>query len=249
MRQLLKVYLSALARSAIKKHHMEMVIVVGWHGTEIVRELIYEILSDKFQVRRNTKNIWWDLSVPLTILGYKDERRNFFEWMVLIFKATVYLIIGPKSPHKIVLNLVTSHEDTARFWSEFINPNFLIIVNQKEMDPLTDLLIKNTVKNNGRIIFDSDTIDLNLSKDVLFAFGKSKDAILKVVAQDNSIIFKHGNSKIKLSHEVVPPFSSKLFASVLSLAVLEKLSLNDAAYSGARFDFHTRLIPKIMKTL
>ncbi len=249
MRQLLKIYLSALAKVAIKKHNMEMIIVVGWHGTEIARELIYEILSDKFQVRRNTKNIWWDLSVPLTILGYEDKRRNLFTWIGIIIKATVYLIIGPRSPHKIVLNLVTSHEDTAKFWSEFINPDFLIIVNQKEIDPLTDLLTRNTIKNNGKIIYDLDEVALDLPKKVGFSFGKSVKALLRVMPQDKSVIYKYGDLKVKLSHEVVPAFSAKIFASVLSLAVHEDLSLNDAAYVGSKFDFHTRLIPKIMRTL
>ena len=34
-RKLLKFYLSQLTRIAIRKHDMEMIVIVGWHGTEI----------------------------------------------------------------------------------------------------------------------------------------------------------------------------------------------------------------------
>lgn len=128
-RKILKYYLSFLSRLAIKKHSMELIIIVGWHSTEIVREAVYEVLNEKFQVRRNTKNLWWDLSVPLTILGYKDMKRDFIMWLFICVRALFYLIIGQRNPHKIVLNLNTSNSNTADYWAEFIKPDFLIIVN------------------------------------------------------------------------------------------------------------------------
>ena len=207
------------------------------------------MLSEKYKVRRNTRNIWWDLSVPLTILGYEDNRRSVFKWVFLCVRATFYLIIGPRSPHKIVLNLDASDEGTTNFWAGFIKPNYLVIVNQKEEDILINKLVNNTVKNGGKIVYDEKSIRADIKKRNGFSFGKSKDAKLKITLGKSYVSYRHGSKTTKVSLTIIPKFSIQLFASVLGLAVLEKVDLNDASYAATKVDFHSQIVPKVIKNL
>ncbi|MBN1916112.1 hypothetical protein JW796_03940 [Candidatus Dojkabacteria bacterium] len=248
-RKILKLYLSFLSRLAIKKHSMELIIIVGWHSTEIVREAIYEILNEKFLVRRNVKNLWWDLSVPLTVLGYKDKKRNMAGWFIVCVRALFYLIVGQRNPHKIILNLNTVHSSTADFWTEFIKPDFLIIVNQKTKSRLIENLIENTEKNSGKVIYDPLKSKFQFERAVGFTFGEEKNVDLKVVEGKNCAIYKYKNQSVRLSYSILPKFSSHFFASALSLGVSYGVSLINASFAALKVDFHSRLIPKIISKI
>jgi len=228
---------------------MELIIVVGWHGTEIVREAIYEILNEKFHVRRNTKNLWWDLSVPLTILGYKDKKRSILKWIWLCIRALFYLLLGRRSPHKIVLNLNTRDENTVLFWSKFIRPEYLVIVNQKNYTKLIETLIKNTEKNMGKIIYDPSMTKVEIRKSMSFTFGKSKGAQLRITDGKNSVTYKYKNETVKFSYSILPKFSSILIGSALSLGVLKGMSLVNSGFSALKVNSQSRLISKIISNI
>ncbi len=228
---------------------MELIIVVGWHGTEIVREAVYEMLNEKFRVRRNTKNLWWDLSVPLTILGYKDKKRYLWRWIMLCLKAAFYLLIGPKSPHKIILNLNTSDQNTADYWTGFIKPDFLLIVNQKSKTRLIDNLIVNTEKNSGIIIYDPSMTDIEIKKMNRFTFGKKPGVDLRMTESKTSVIYKYKKESVKLSYSILPKFASHLMGSALSLAVHMRKSMTNACFAALRVDFHSKLISKIISNI
>ena len=248
-RKILKSYLSFLSRLAIRRHSMELIIIVGWHGTEIVREAIYEILNEKFHVRRNTKNLWWDLSVPLTILGYKDKKRSVVRWLWLCIRALFYLLFGRRSPHKIVLNLNTSDENTVEFWSKFIRPEYLVIVNQKESTKLIETLIKNTEKNMGKIIYDPSMSRLNVKKTVGFTFGEGRNVKLKVADGKTAVTYKYKNETVKFSYSILPKFSSILIGSSLSFAVLKGMTLVNAGFAALKVNSQSRLISKIISNI
>jgi hypothetical protein len=60
IRRLVRFYLGVLSRFAIKKHKLELIVITGWYGTSIAREMLYTILGEHLKVRRNTRDIWWD---------------------------------------------------------------------------------------------------------------------------------------------------------------------------------------------
>lgn len=68
-RKILRKLVKQLTSKIIDKHDISIIAVLGHFGTDIAREALYAIISENTNVRRNTNRIWWDMSIPLTILG------------------------------------------------------------------------------------------------------------------------------------------------------------------------------------
>lgn len=181
-RKTLKAILGDLSRRTLRKHGAEVILITGWSGTAIVRELVYSILSKKYNTRRITSEVIWDLSVPLCILGYKDKQRNFFWWLGLIVKAYFSLLIKPHYPHKIIINLDSSISDIAKFWSSALEAHIVVVLREKPDSKLLNQLLKapgserllfvynpewftKKVKNTREFTFSKDSSDLSFTKD------------------------------------------------------------------------------------
>lgn len=177
LRKVLKFILEKLAQAAIKKHGIDFVVVVGWFGTDLVKEGIYDVLSEQLIVRRNTKRIWWDLSIPLLILGYEDRQRSFLRWIALIFKTMFSLVVNPKNPHKIIVDLNLADKNTAEYWGKIIFPEILVIASYKKEKPFTiEKLVKSTELNEGKIFVAADIAEDKFNKFSKFGYKANKDS-------------------------------------------------------------------------
>jgi hypothetical protein len=105
----IKQFFGFLASWAIKKHNISIIVVCGWYGTEVTREFVYTVLNTKYNVRRNIHNLKREISFPLAVLGYNEEKRNWLEWLGLILKALFRLVFGSRNQHYLVLNINKSN--------------------------------------------------------------------------------------------------------------------------------------------
>lgn len=249
-RLLLKRIISLLARWAIRKHDIELVIVTGFHGTELVKEGIYHSLSQKFNVRRNTNQILWDMAIPLSILGYADRRRNPVEWFALFLRATLYLLFGPKNPHTIVLNANCTFKETAEFWSSFLKPDYLIILNGKEKSRIVDALLDRLDPEKGTLIYNADQIGLSSVESRnfknMFSYSGSNDADLVYSVKERILIYKSSKTKLPT---ILPPVLYSHIAAIFSLGIKKGISLEESAYEALKFDLSSILLQRITKNI
>jgi UDP-N-acetylmuramyl pentapeptide synthase len=171
IRQSFKKFLKLLSSWAIKKHQIKTIVVSGWYGTEITREFIYAVLSNDYKIRRVLSNPTSDLSIPLAVLGYKDTKRSWFIWLVLIIRVIYQLLLGKKQKHYIVLNINFAREETVKYWASFIKPSYLVITGYKSNYAFIDGLIEKTKENKGLIIYNIK--DQPLLKSVLNNYQKT----------------------------------------------------------------------------
>jgi hypothetical protein len=178
-RYLLKKSFSQLARAAIRKHSIEFIVVAGWYGTPLIREGTYYLLSEDRTVRRNTSKTWWDLSLPLLILGYKDSQRTFFNWIKLFFRIFSTLLFSPRNPHTIVIDVNLADVNTATYWASFIAPSGIIITSYKDRESiLLDLLIAKTETIGGFVLRDGAIEQTHLSHYTSYTYNSDKSAIV-----------------------------------------------------------------------
>ena len=171
LRNLLKTIVLILAKLAIRKHGIKFVVICGWHRTKLVREELYNYLSEDFNVRRNIQNIWWDLSLPLNILGYKDKRYSKKGWFKILTKTVGALVKSPRNPHKIIIDLNFSDINTSNYWARIIKPELLIILNYKQSEKaLFELLMNSTIKNKGGVLV-GDKLGKKFAKFKKFGFN------------------------------------------------------------------------------
>jgi len=248
-RKFLKLVLGFLARWAIKKHQIELIVVTGFYGSEIVKEGIYEIFNQKYKVRRNTDQILWDMSLPLAVLGYKDRRRNFFEWLVLMARATFYLLVGPKNNHTLILNANCTYDETAKFWASFLKPDYLVILNEEKDSAIINSLLENLKPEKSVLIYEKDKVDeAKLKKieiDHKFTFA-AKGADLNYNQSKHTISYKSEELKIpSLLPSVIVPH----IAAVFALCVNHGFSLDEAGLEALKFDLESILTKKIQQNL
>ncbi len=245
----LKLILGLFSRWATKKHDIELIVVTGFYGTEIVREGIYAMLQDKFKVRRNTTQIHWDMSLPLAILGYKDVHRSVFEWIELLFRAFTYLAFGAKNKHIIVLNANCAFKETAGFWASFLKPSYLVVLNYDQESEIVDKLLSK-VDDNTVLIYDGQKVDeskfLGLKVKSKFVYGNSAHFDLSYSVEDKQIKYK--KQKVKIP-PYVPNFSYPFLAAIFSQAVNHGLTLEEAWESADKFDMESILVKRIKSNI
>ena len=252
-RKTLRAALSFLSRWAINKHQIELIVITGWYGTEVARELFYTILSPTLMVRRNIKEIWWDFSIPLAVLGYKDKKRHAFAWLFLLIKAALYLLFGKKNPHILILSADCTYDATARYWGSFIKPEYLLILNYTKKAALTEELIKATKDNKGTIIYDPDQTNVKIQKklqnNATFTFSQYASANLQIKDQKNLFTIKYRKNVISVPKEYFPAVNADLIAGVYALALLKKMDLYEIGYNSLKFSLPELVISKIKQNL
>jgi hypothetical protein len=243
-----------LTRRTIKKNQMTNFVVRGWYGTEITKEFIYHSLNTKFYVRRNITKPWWDMSYPLAILGYSDERRNVFGWMNLICRVSMRLLFGKKHKQYIVLNINYADKNTIKFWDTFINPSYLVITSYKKNFDLINILIKRTIKNRGKIIYSRKDKDMlknvfgNYQK--IYSFGKN-DAKCQLIISENelSTTFECMKEKISFKKSALPGISNEIIASSILLGKIKNINMSDSLYAIIKVGLPQRLIYQLKADL
>ncbi|MFQ5493212.1 MAG: hypothetical protein ACE5DX_03575 [Candidatus Dojkabacteria bacterium] len=253
IRKLLRLILGLLSRLAIKRHKLELIVVAGWYGTSLAREMLYTVLSDRLKVRRNTSEIWWDFSIPLAILGYKDKRRNPFEWVLLIIRATLYLFFGRYNPHVLILDADCTYNSTASYWASFVKPDYLLVLNYEREAAVVRELVDSTDKKNATVIFNPETTSKSLVKKLkkhrTFTFGKEKGRSLTVKTNKKKIKIGYNQKQIALPKSYLPSFSTDMLGGVFAVAVLKGLNLTEAGFNSLKFELPTKVVTKIRSKL
>lgn len=252
MRNLLRSALSLLATLAIKKHKIRVAVILGQSGSDMVKEILYTVLKEKENVRRNIEDIWWDLSVPLNILGYDDKQRNIASWLKLLFNATVALIKNRSNPHLIILNADTGNENTAKYWSKFLKPEYTILLDYFEDNTLYNLLSIRTAEVGGKVIL-KDNLDLPIKKQItnksLFTYG-GKNSNLQIETQKvSNIKLKYKKQTITLPKKLWPAISMRITGSIFALGILEGHRLDEIAFSCLKYTFPKNMLRRIKSNL
>lgn len=250
LRNSLKLILSFLSKWAISKHEIELVVVVGFSGTEIVKEGVYRLLSERYNTRRNTKRISWDLGLPLSILGYEDKRRNVFAWILMILKSILYLAFGPKNKHILVLGANSSIKETARFWSRFLQPDYLILLNNNEESDIIGELVKQSYPWKTKILYNNEEISTESLRNVRarkkFSFSTEENSDLTYDLRNREMSYK--NQKV-VTPEMIPTFIIPLLAAILAVGVNYDIPIEEAAIDLVKLDLNELLVKQIEKKL
>jgi len=238
LRSLLKNILGILSRNVISKHNTEIIVIIGWTGSSIVRELIYNELKDDFNVRRNTKDLWWDLSVPLTILGYKDKRRSIFNWTLLIIRTFFSLLLKKRYAHKIVINMDTSYDDIAKFWSKYIKPDIVVMLKENPKSKLIDKILRS--ENSEQILFvhNPKLFKGFSAKNIReFIYSQQKGDIIYKRNKDILLVkFKDQEMKVRIPRACT--FIWELIPAAISVGILEGLGFGSLKADLSKFSFH-----------
>lgn len=253
-RKTLVAIFSSLSKLAIKKHKIRLMIIVGNTASDVARELIYTVLKEKVNVRRNTNSIWWDLSVPLNILGYEDRRYSALGWIKTFLSVVIALLLNKPNPQLIILNADSANKTTIKYWTDLVDPEYLIILNYQGNTALTDELILRTINKPGTIVIPAKVVrEIPLlqkikGKKIVTYANVNSDLIIKTTSSGD-IYVKYESQKKILNRKALPANSTLLAGAMFIVAAKEGISIDDALFSSLKYTFPTKLLSRIKTNL
>lgn len=251
LRKILRKLVKQLTRKIIEKHNISIIAILGHFGTDIAREALYSIISENGNVRRNTKPIWWDMSIPITILGGEDKKKSILEWNIFAFKSWIGYITNKSYPHQIIIELDTNYEDVADYWGDIIAPKAVLLVNveQNEARQL-EKIINN--KEQVSIIYDVDDINSysfikNLKSQKTFSFGIDKASLnYRYDKKVLDYIYRSKSYKAKID---VPIFEVKPIVGAISTAIVLGVKPSNIPNRIENFELHPEIISKVINNI
>lgn len=128
MRKILFTILRVLSRLVLLRYKPEVIAITGSVGKTSSKEAIFQILKNKFNIRKTRGNQNNEIGVPLTILNIKDTPgKNIFGWLKIFLKAIGMIIIRIKYPDKLVLEFGADHFGDIDYLVSFIPVNIGIL--------------------------------------------------------------------------------------------------------------------------
>ncbi len=109
MKELLKKIIVSIitleAKLVLQKYRPKIIAVTGTVGKTSTKDIIYEVLSTSFFVRKSQKSFNSEIGVPLTILGCSNAWNNPILWVKNIFEGILLLVLKNHYPKILVLEI------------------------------------------------------------------------------------------------------------------------------------------------
>jgi hypothetical protein len=133
LRSTIRSLLAWLAARSLRKYNTKLILVYGWDWTEVVREGLYNLLSDNVNVRRNTGWIKWDLGLPLFVLGY-DYSPNLTKWQLLriVVLAALKLLRPRRFSQYLVVSAYAKSPQTLDYWLALGEVELLVVLPERQ---------------------------------------------------------------------------------------------------------------------
>lgn len=186
-KKILQFKLKIAARLVLRKYNPEVIGITGSVGKTSAKDAIHQVLSSKFNVRKNIKNYNNEIGLPLTILGVESPGKNPFGWAMVSFKLVSLLLKKDKNyPKILVLEMGIDRPGDMEYLCKIVKPKIGVVTNishshfqyfnslvqiQKEKAKLVNQLPK-----GGWAVLDYDdqktrSIAGSLSKANIFTYG------------------------------------------------------------------------------
>ncbi|MBU0975693.1 MAG: hypothetical protein ABIE03_06905 [Patescibacteria group bacterium] len=249
LRKFFQEIFASLSSKAYKKHDLKVILITGWAGTSIVREMVYHLLKPSSNVRRNTTEVWWDMSVPLTILGYEDRRRNLLEWAFLILKASLSLVLRPRYAHTVIINLDSSIEDTAKYWFKSINPDKIVVLKERpESKVLKNLLSIQGIESSTFIFNPQQHHQIETTVKKKFTYS-TDDPDLSYTRKKDLLVIKYKNEQVSIKIPRRSKFIWEFIPPALAVGLNHGIPLKDMGESLSSFSYHPRQVERAVFNL
>lgn len=178
--------LKFFAGRILKKYKPRVIGITGSVGKSTAKEMIFSVLAGaNFSVRKSEKNYNNEIGIPLTIIGVPGEKKNILQWVAVICKAVVLIILPNKYSEVLVLELAVDHLGDMKYFCEFIPIEVGVLTNigishlenfgtQEAILKEKSYLLKQSKK---AIIYNKDSLEnklKNITLDKIITYGFEK---------------------------------------------------------------------------
>uniref|UniRef100_A0A7C4R5G2 UDP-N-acetylmuramoyl-tripeptide--D-alanyl-D-alanine ligase n=1 Tax=candidate division CPR3 bacterium TaxID=2268181 RepID=A0A7C4R5G2_UNCC3 len=119
LKGILRLFLKLCAIRLLNKFRPDIIAITGSIGKTSAKDAIYEVLSSKFNTRKNEGNFNNEIGVPLTIIG-ADSAKNIFD----IIRKTYF---SKNHPEKLVLEMGADRFGDLKYLTSFAKPKIAVV--------------------------------------------------------------------------------------------------------------------------
>lgn len=127
MKSLLQKILCLLAKAIIKTHQPIVIGVTGSVGKTGTVEAIYQVLKNKFNVRKSYENYNNEIGLPLTIIGRKSAGKSIFGWLGIFYAGWKLKSKKADYPKILILEMGVDKPRDMDYLLSIVKPNISVI--------------------------------------------------------------------------------------------------------------------------
>ncbi len=246
--------LAYFARRVIKKYNPLVIGVTGSVGKSSIKEVIYTILKDNFNLRRSLKNYNNEIGLPLTIFGSLSPCKNIIGWINTIFHVGKILLFRVNYPEILILEMAADHPGDIQYLVNIAPVKIGVITavglthieffkNINSVAREKQILVKGLKKENWAILnIDDENVramsDKTSAQILTFGLSEKADVQATEIQLDQELLddgvsrIKGLTFKVKYKGSVVPAFLPKtisqaqIYSALGAIAVCLVLGLN-----------------------
>lgn len=125
--------LQFLAKRKLRKIQPRVVGITGSAGKTSAKEVIYEVLSRRFETRKSEKNLNSNFGAPLTILGLKSGYSSASAWAKILFQAFADALKKPEKYEVLVLEMGVDSPGEMDQILAVAKPDVMVFLNVKNV--------------------------------------------------------------------------------------------------------------------
>ncbi|MBU1165094.1 hypothetical protein KKA15_06080 [Patescibacteria group bacterium] len=226
-----KYWLKICVKLFIWRHKPQIIAVTGTTNKYAVKDEIYNVLKEKYNVRTSPRNFNSDIGVPLSVLNLPVGYHYFTKWVIILLKALAKPFFSKSIPEIIVLELAIDKPKDMDYLLTLIKPKIAVVTNISEqhlesfegLDNIAHEYLKlaKSVGSNDLVILNADDPRLKDVKDIkakVWYYGIENECefrALDVKENESGEGFRFDNTEVKINK-----FGKHyIYAKLASLAV------------------------------
>ncbi len=125
--------LQFFARRKLDKIKPKIVGITGSAGKTSAKEVIFEVLSRRFETKKSEKNLNTEFGTVLTILDLKTGRSSVFAWLDILFRAFMDTFKKPAKYELLVLEMGVDKPGDMDEMLKVVQPDIMVFLNVKNV--------------------------------------------------------------------------------------------------------------------
>jgi len=197
LKKILCFILKLLAQATLWRYRPMIVGVTGSVGKTSTKEVIYAVLKDKYNVRRNIKNYNNEIGVPLTILGQETGGSSSWRWLQIFLVGLFEFFFTKDYPQVLVLEMGADRLGDIAYLTSFVKCDVGVVTAIGEIPVHVEFFqtadqvakeksnILKCLKKDGWAVlnFDDERVKMmaHRTQGKIFSYGFEEKANLRVV--------------------------------------------------------------------
>src|SRR3989338_1881459 len=194
----LRFILKYISKFVLWRYAPVIIAITGSVGKTSAKDAVFALIARRFMVRKSVKNYNNEIGVPMSVIGSRNSKLKFFEYLNVIFRG-IFLFFWKNNnfPRFLVLEMGADKPGDIKYLTDIVRPNIAVVTAIGEMPahieffPERDALIEEKARiltalpENGAAVLNYDDLSVrdmrhSLPENIsILTYGFGSGAVVK----------------------------------------------------------------------